>query len=445
MRIIICIATLAIVSMMLPNWLSAQEDSSSVSIYKKKVLDATTLEILGSYYTQEGVHAAVSGGRGTEALTDVHPVIVLAIPLNADDILTIDAGVSAYTSASSSNIDPFDTETPTDGFQASSGASQGDNWVNLTASYSHSSDDRNKIWSGHISVASEYDYFSAGFGGGYTRLFNQKNTEFTIKGNVLIDKWALLYPIELRPYNGGGDISNSFLGNYEITGNPDYQPLFEKIRDKGRNSYSIGIGLSQILSRKIQGSLNMDLVRQEGLLSTPFQRVYFQDIEDSFINGFHLADDIERLPGSRTKLAIGTRVNFYLNQRIVLRTQYRFYSDDWGILSHTASLTVPIKLGNRWTIYPSYRYYFQEAADYFASYNMHVSSSEFYTSDYDLSSFTANRLGFGISYTDIFRNLKLGSWGLENVSMKYHYYKRDTDFNASTISIGLKMQSLKTR
>ena len=62
-------------------------------------------------------------------------------------------------------------------FQASSGASQSDTWANLTGSYTHNSDDRNQIWSAKASVSSEYDYFSLGFGGSYTRLFNEKNTE----------------------------------------------------------------------------------------------------------------------------------------------------------------------------------------------------------------------------------------------------------------------------
>jgi hypothetical protein len=33
---------------------------------------------------------------------------VVAVPLNDDDVLTFDVGISAYTSASSSNINPYD-------------------------------------------------------------------------------------------------------------------------------------------------------------------------------------------------------------------------------------------------------------------------------------------------------------------------------------------------
>ncbi|MAP93309.1 MAG: hypothetical protein CMK07_00005, partial [Ponticaulis sp.] len=134
----------------------------STSTYKKRVLEAPEVDFLVSYYSQDGENAAVSGGIGTEKLTDFTPTIVVAIPLNDDDVLTIDAGVSAYTSASSSNIDPFDSDSPADPFVASSGASASDLWAGGNFSYSHSSDDRNDIVSAKVSVSSEYDYFSLG-------------------------------------------------------------------------------------------------------------------------------------------------------------------------------------------------------------------------------------------------------------------------------------------
>ena len=85
-----------------------QTGEDDTKVYKKRVLETTEVDFLTSYYSQDGDNAAVSGGVGTEELTDVTGAFVVSIPLNADDVLTIDAGISAYTSASSSNIDPFD-------------------------------------------------------------------------------------------------------------------------------------------------------------------------------------------------------------------------------------------------------------------------------------------------------------------------------------------------
>lgn len=403
--------------------------------YKKRVLETTEVDFLTSYYSQDGDNAAVSGGIGTEQLTDATGTFVVSIPLNDDDVLTIDAGVSAYTSASSSNINPFDGGRRADPFVASSGASSGDVWVNLTGSYTHSSDDRNNIVSGMLSVSSEYDYFSLGFGGSYSRLFNEKNTEVSVKANVYLDSWNTIYPFELRAFGANGI---GFFRPTEITGNVNYNPSFTEFDKTNRNSYSLGLGFSQILHRNLQGSLALDVVQQQGLLSTPFQRVYFSDVANSFIEDFQLADDVERLPDTRTKIAMGGRLNWFVNELITVRTFYRYYFDDWGINSHTASVEVPVKISDKFTLYPSFRFYNQTAADYFGPYETHLSTQEFYTSDYDLSEYNANQLGFGASYTDIFTQLHIWEFGLKGIDLKFYKYDRDTTFSSYIITAGFK-------
>lgn len=417
----------------------AQQTQDSVKTYKKRVLETTEVDFLTSYYSQDGDNAAVSGGLGTEDLTDFTGTFVVSIPLNDDDVLTIDAGVSAYTSASSSNVDPFDGGQPADPFVASSGASSSDVWSNLTGSYSHSSDDRNTIVSGKLSVSSEYDYFSLGFGGGLTKLFNEKNTEVSINANVYLDKWNAIYPSELRPFaSGANGLANGLFTNNTITGNTNYAPIFNEFSDESRNSYSVAFGFSQILSKNLQGSLALDFVQQQGLLSTPFQRVYFSDVADSFIDNFQLADAIEQLPDSRFKVAAGGRLNWYINETFVVRTFYRYYYDDWGINSHTASVEVPIKLTDKFTVYPSYRYYQQSAADYFYGYEEALSTDTFYTSDYDLSKYSANQFGMGISYTDIFTKMHIWKLGLKSIDLKFYKYDRDSTFSSSIITAGFK-------
>ncbi len=418
--------------------LSNAQAQDSTSIYKKRVLETTEIDFLSSYYTQDGDNAAVSGGIGTEELSDVTAAFVVSIPLSDDEVLTIDAGISAYTSASSSNVGPFDGSGRANPYDASTGASQGDVWVNLTASYSHSSDDRNDIWSAKLSVSSEYDYFSIGVGGSYTKLFNEKNTELSVNGNVFIDTWNALYPTELRPFADGDGLNNTLFDQYTVSGNPNYNPDFKPFDSEGRNTYTLGFGFSQIMSKKLQGSLALDFVMQDGLLSTPFQRVYFNDVADSFIEDFHLADDIERLPDSRFKVALGGRLHYYINETFVLRTFYRYYFDDWGITSHTASVEVPIKLSDKFTIYPSYRFYNQSAADYFAAYEEHLSTDEFYTSDYDLSEYSANQFSLGVSYTDIFTKFHIWKLGLKSIDLKYTQYDRDNSLSANMISAGFK-------
>lgn len=434
------ITTLPVLALLLLSGagLRAQRSSDSIAVFKKRVLESAEVDLLTSLYHQEGDNAAVSGGRGSEALTDGTAAIIISIPLNADDILVIDGGISAYSSASSSNINPWDGRGVGDPFVASTGASHSDVWSNFTGTYQHHSDDRNTIWSGKLSVSNEYDYFSTGFGGSYSRLFNNKNTELGVHGNVYLDQWRIVYPAELRGASGIGGEHGFNINNYTITGNPDYSPNFVPLDRSDRKSYSVGLQFSQILSTWVQGSLALDLIHQTGLLSTPFQRVYFGDVANAYIENFQLADDIERLPDTRLKTAVGGRLNFYISERVVIRSFYRYYFDDWGIRSNTAQIEVPVKVSDNFTVYPSYRFYQQTAADHFAPYEAHISTEQYYTSDFDLSGYQADQFGLGVSYTDIFTKGHIWRFGLKSIDLKLNFYQRDTGLRAGILSAGCK-------
>ena len=463
--------------------ITAQQDSTKV--YKKRVLENTEVDFLASYYVQDGDNASVTGGIGNEHLTDIASSIIVSLPLNADDILTIDAGFSAYTSASSSNRNPFDisgasgngdddddddrdkgkfaaaTDITGSPWVASSGASKSDIWATINADYSHTSDDRDFTWNTNISFSSEYDYTSVGFGGGILKQFNQKNTTLGLSAKVYLDTWDPLYPTELDSFEEvNGNLNQGFFSSVTIldqngVASTNWSPIngFDLIQDKSRNTYSASLSFSQILSKNAQISLFLDVVNQQGWLANPLQRVYFGDVDNYYIGNassipnytssnntdvFQLADDIERLPTSRLKTPIGMRFNYYINETFVVRTYYRYYFDDWGLSSHTASIEVPIKISDKFTLYPSYRYYTQTAADYFAPYDQHLSTDEFYTSDYDLSEYSSNQIGFGFSYTDIFAKAHVGKFGLKSVDLKFYKYDRNTTFSASIVNVGFK-------
>ena len=427
----------------------AQENDTIV--YKKRVLESTEVDFLLSYYKQDGVHSAVSGGMGSEDLTDVASNIIVSLPMNDDDILTFDVGLSAYTSASSSNINPYD-KTNTNPWQASSGASQSDALTSLVANYSHSSDDRNLVWNADVSFSNEYDYTSIGFGGGIAKLFNNKNTEFSLKANVYLDQWRPIYPKELIDFADNRFFYDVIDENGTSTGS--YNPsMFSTIDKVNRNSYSASFGFSQVATKNMQFSLFFDVIQQQGLLSTPYHRVHFADKADYYVGQaqyipvyettqnqgvYKFADDIERLPDSRTKIPVGARLNYYLNERVTIRTYYRYYWDNWDITSHTASIELPIKISDKFTVFPMYRYYTQQQSKYFAAFEKHLSTEEFYTSDYDLSSFNANQYGFGVNYVDIFTNFQIWKFGLKNIDFRFNHYARSDGLNANIGSIGFK-------
>lgn len=454
----------------IPGYTKNKKNENKNDVYKKRVLESTEIDFLTSYYFQDGKNAAVTGGIGKEKLSNLAPAVIISIPLNDDDILTIDAGISSYTSASSNNLDPFnmpaDRSTITGSpWVEASGASKYEVLKSLNIGYSHSSDNRDNIWSTNINISSEYDYKSFGFGGAYTRLFNEKNTEISIKGNVYLDTWDPQYPIELRSFiNEGKNLNIGFFKGIDIfnengniidkNGTDIWSPFKTSLMDtKKRDSFALSLNFSQIINKNTQFAIFFDIIHQSGWLSSPLQRVYFGDKDNYYIGNpssieiyttpenidvFHLADDIERLPKTRLKIPIGTRLNYYINEAIVLRTYYRYYFDNWGIISHTANIEIPIKISDKFTLYPSYRFYSQTASDYFAPYEQNLSSQEFYTSDYDLSNFNSNQYGFGISYSDIFANFNIWKIKLKRIDLRYNHYKRNTGLVANIISTGFK-------
>lgn len=458
---------------------AAAQDADDDAGFKRRVLEATELSILTSYYGQDGDHAAVTGGIGSEDLTDVATYVNLSIPVKSDGVLSISGTVSAYTSASSSNLNPWSgigdddddddddraafngaiTGTP---WVASSGASRQDVWTNVTLDYSHSSDDRNTIVSGNASFANEYDYVSFGFGAGAAKVFNNKNTEIDLSGTVYLDTWKPEYPIEIRSYVRNSNTNAGLLAGVDVldqNGNAvdknattAWRPFKSTlVDDSGRNTYALSLSLSQILTKSTQASVFTDLTFQSGWLANPMQRVYFADRDDFYVGNaddisnytndqnrgvFQLADDIERLPDSRYKLPIGVRLNQYVNEWLVLRSFYRYYADDWGLTSSTINMELAIKVTYKFTLYPSYRYYTQSAVDYYAPYNENVSTSAYYTSDDDLSAYDANQFGLGVKYTDIFASSRIWSFGIKELTLDYNHYSRNTSLNSNIISFG---------
>ncbi len=140
----------------------------------------------------------------------------------------------------------------------------------------------------------------------------------------------------------------------------------------------------------MQVSLSLGLIHQSGLLSKPYHRVYFEGEDRA---------RVEKLPNTKLRIPISMRLHYFLGDRIIVRTFYRYYRDTFGLDAHTINLEVPIKITNFITFQPFYRIHVQRASSYFAPYQEHQPNAQYYTSDYDLSSFTSQYLGAGFLYS----------------------------------------------
>jgi hypothetical protein len=168
-------------------------------------------------------------------------------------------------------------------------------------------------------------------------------------------------------------------------------------------------------------------VSQTGYLGLPFHRVYFADG----------SEQVEKLPDTRYKLPVGLRLNYFLGDKIIIRTFYRYYIDSWGIQSHTADIEVPFKITPFFSLSPFYRYYTQTAAHYFAPYKEHSTTAAYYTSNYALSAFNASFFGVGLRIAPPagILNSKLNS-----MEIRYGHYTQTTDLVSNVISVALKFK-----
>ncbi len=381
---------------------TAPADTGRVS--RKLKLDEVNL--VSSYYHQNGNNSAVTGGIGSEKLTDISNVIDVTLvqydKKNRKNKFNLDVGVDHYTSASSDMID----------MKANSSASHADTRFYPSVGWMRENEARGSTLMGGASFSTEFDYRSYGANIGFAQKTTNKMGEFTAKLQAYIDEVTLVTPIELRTGN--------------IPGNNERDD--EHYGSSGRNTFALSLAYSQIINPNFQVELLADVVQQSGFLSLPFHRVYFTD------GTVHQ----ENLPGKRFKTPLGLRANYFLGDKLIIRTYYRYYTDDWGIHSHTINLETPVKLSPFVSVSPFYRFYAQTAAKYFASYKEHTARDEFYTSNYDLSGFNSSFFGAGIRY-----NLPNGLFGIQQVNMvelRYGHYTKSAGMASDIISLNVRIK-----
>ena len=365
----------------------------------------TEVDILGSYYQQNGNHSAVEGGIGTQRLTDVAPAILLNVPLDSTTRLSANVGIDYYASASTDRID-----------QVLSSPSASDVRYHADFGLARQLADKRTTVGVGAGVSKEYDYLSFNLTGSYARASRDGNRELSLAGQVFLDQVTVILPAELRP---GG-------------------PRDRQYGSDNRQSFNLSAVLSQVLTKRVQVALSTELVAQHGLLSTPFQRVYFRE------KGGALGQALpENLPRLRYKYPVGLRLTYYATDLVQLRGFYRLYNDNFGIQAHTFEVETPLKITPFFTLYPFYRYHTQTAADYFAPYLAHSVADEYYTSDYDLAAFTAHKVGLGFRYAPLYGLSRFHTpFGdrvakFKSLDVRYGYYRQSTGLTANVISADL--------
>ena len=384
----------------------AQKADSS---YQQKVVSKTDIELVYSHYLQDGNNSAVTGGKGTEKLTVYSPSVRIVHNFEEYNTIRFVGGADAITSASTDRIDAV-----------MSSASRKDLRSYATLNYERKMKKKDLTFGVGSGFSVESDYLSIPLSISSEYVTPSKQQTYSIGfqayfddlrwGRINSDYWRpvkLIYPAELR--------DTVWFDNYR------------------RTSYNLKLGFTQVINRRLVAGIFPEFAYQTGLLSTPFHRVYFKSIKQR----------VEKLPTERYKLPVSFKVNYFLGSKTILKLNYGYYWDSFGIRANSLELESAIKTSAKWMLTPFFRIYHQSAARYFQPFRQHLASETFYTSDYDLSNFESYKAGINFRYLPGRKLTK--SIFFDEINLRYSYFYRSNGLNANILTLSIRFNKEKVK
>jgi hypothetical protein len=155
-----------------------------------------------------------------------------------------------------------------------------------------------------------------------------------------------------------------------------------------------GIDVSQIATKSLILGLSFETITEEGFLNNPYRQVRFLDPDAALGYSY----EAERYPRTRTGNALAIRGRWYLPYRAAIEGDYRFYTDTWDILGHTAEVSYTQPVFDQWTFDVHARFYTQNSAEFYSDLYPRENFQNFLARDKELASMTSTTLGFGLAY-----------------------------------------------
>jgi hypothetical protein len=390
------------------------------SSYRPRALRLDEVNLVSSYYNQNGNHSAITGGIGTEKVTDLSngldlKFVWLGDALNKNTV-SVGLGIDHHSSASSA----FVTTTGL--------GKQGGTRIYPSLDWTVENAKSGNTFGIGAYYSGEYNYKSLGGDVHFSVKTDNKNGEFGVKLQGYMDQVVQIYPSEFIPKPiitaTGPTYVTTASGNTVMlsSGGSIIKPV---LPTKPRNTFTAALSYSQAVNSRLQIMFLADVVAQDGYLGLPFHRVYFSNKKDT----------IEKLPSSRYKLPVGFRANYFLGDNIILRSYYRYYIDNWGSHSNTANLELTYKVTPFFSLSPFYRYYNQSAAKYFAPYEVHSPTDSYYTSNYEYAKLESGFYGIGFRVAP--PKGVLGWQNLHELEIRYGHYTQTTNLVSDVVSVSL--------
>jgi len=188
------------------------------------------------------------------------------------------------------------------------------------------------------------------------------------------------------------------LGNDVVRNTSD--PLFQ--RDLDRQIYAVG--LTQILTKNLISTLNVETVTEEGYLNNPYRTVRYRDPGSAL--GYSYEQEL--YPNTRTSNAAGIRFRYFLPYRAALEAEYRYFVDTWDVVGHTGAVSY-IQPWRDFTFTGKFRYHTQTGAHFYRDIFSGPEATNFRGRDKELSPLTSYTVKFQAAYE--FLNDDGNNWG----------------------------------
>ncbi|WP_317929993.1 DUF3570 domain-containing protein [Halioxenophilus sp. WMMB6] len=216
-----------------------------------------------------------------------------------------------------------------------------------------------------------------------------------------------------------GDLSTLTMGlSYgENSVGRNGDPNFEEYSDQTRYR----IGLTQVVTKNMVLTFNAESVIDEGYLNNPYRQVRFLTGD-----GTTTSSKTELYPNTRNSDAYSIKGMYYLPYRAAIRADYRYYSDSWGIEADNYELRYihPLKQYEGLTLEFRLRLSDQTQADFYSDLLPYEDATNFYARDKELSSFTSQQVGFGVTY-----ELKKSWYFVDRTTFNFYYDRIAFDYD----------------
>lgn len=157
--------------------------------------------------------------------------------------------------------------------------------------------------------------------------------------------------------------------------------------DEQLQSHTAEAGVTQVLGKSTIGGLRYTFRSEAGWQSSPYRVITLRDRSTSFF---------ERHPEARLRHAAVAHLIQHLADGVGLFISYRFYSDDWGIMSHTGTAELRIATDSGFGVRLRGRGYYQDDAYFWHEH--YEQPLKYMSADRELSAFWDLGGGVKLSY-----------------------------------------------